>query len=1383
MAIDCRASVTATVNGVNIGAVVNGSISDDYIQGNGVVKTRGTLVLQAVAAPAPGSRVRVYYERNGTIKQIKRSLRVLSSFADTFSGLTTLELGCTLTYQQELKPLPNYDGSPGYTTGEQLQCLNGWTGDFTADDFGYINIPLDAHLALSYCCLKVGITPSATPTMRFSKEQLALSVGYVQLINDLLLSASWFGYLDHNDTLQCRSLSSGSGYGPVLTNQNIIAIAPIGVGTPPASLVLVEYTDTFPTEKDSGIGASYEYEETRNTTLEYIYLKSLTASYYPYSKTERWYGPKSNFNTNTCILYTTGPSTPELSNAVIRQLDTSQAILAKVNGNYVEQLLEAGLGVLSNGVHSKTQETLNTYKCDYDGQTPYVKEGVVIERETMGAFAGRFDLQYVYTDPTYSPPTFAVNLVGTVTTSRIVTTTEVYYDTSVRPRNAAPTLQQWVPPIKGTKRTVKTYLNWGLSQAGQQAIAQSGLSFTTAGALASWLTNVASSLILEKTEVTFESGRELYGQFRPKYAQTAAIASKESVTRIDVVTGSGIGGAARTITFKPPFNSTPYHTRDTAQNPPKLIVQPGKGPSDARLFGRTQNKLLHANRYGVNLQLDPDLLPNPFDPLYVYDRGYGVQYRANGSSFAFSSEGIMASTDALMWGAAGSVAGNSQGMWFPVPPGTNTLPPLPATYSDATYGTATDPTVIIPGYSEATYDIIGPRVSLRVDEVPYALSTPDITARIGVRARVASPTAYVLTAQSGSYITYGYPDIFRSIYLYTAGAGTYTSTGAATTFTIGGPIILTAYSGAYLSAGSSAVTTQGTTSTPTDPYFSEVEILLPFDGATSSTFIDASNNHATVSASSAVTLSNTGGPFGNGCAIFSGANLGSANPPISLPDNNRYRTLEDSFTMEVWVYISSYSAPGQGYHLYRTGDSAMNLIIDDYGFIGASTLRSISPMPLNTWTFVAYIKENRYHQLFVNNVLQSATTDAPYNTQPSVILGQHTEGYSRFAGRLSNFRLTVGRARVAVLPTANFPTKGPAPIDPYFANVSLLLNGDAFTDRSANASAVTVYGNASVVSSGGPFGGAAMAFDGNGDYLTIPSSTLWNFGTGDWTVEVWIKLNEYGGTIGGATLFGTTYGAASGYAIQVGESANRFRLTSNASGAWADDLVPSSGPVLDAWEFMQITRNGSTISIAKNGTVVGTVGCAGYNFTNPSSVAAVGLLDDGTAIRFLNGLIGPLRVTKGIARAITVPTAPFLTSGPSQPPYTPTATAPGGGATYGGSGDSNLGNLFNGLASSKAVLRGQNGIIFGTDHKPWANTTLAILMALDTDFGYLVVNGDTTTVQLNGPTPGGWGGTPVLYTYTMLAPAYITSISTTTGNGAAIGAYGIYCDGVLIKDA
>ena len=163
-------------------------------------------------------------------------------------------------------------------------------------------------------------------------------------------------------------------------------------------------------------------------------------------------------------------------------------------------------------------------------------------------------------------------------------------------------------------------------------------------------------------------------------------------------------------------------------------------------------------------------------------------------------------------------------------------------------------------------------------------------------------------------------------------------------------------------------------------------------------------------------------------------------------------------------------------------------------------------------------------------------------------------------------------------------------------------------------------------------------------------------------------------------------------------------------------------------------------------------------------------------------MIGPLRVTKGIARAITVPTAPFLTSGPSQPPYTPTATAPGGGATYGGSADSNLGNLFNGLASSKAVLRGQNGIIFGTNNKPWANTTLAILMALDADMGFLVVNGVTTNVRINS-TSGGWGGTPVLFTYTMPAPAYISSISTTTGEGSAIGAYGIYCDGVLIKDA
>ena len=283
----------------------------------------------------------------------------------------------------------------------------------------------------------------------------------------------------------------------------------------------------------------------------------------------------------------------------------------------------------------------------------------------------------------------------------------------------------------------------------------------------------------------------------------------------------------------------------------------------------------------------------------------------------------------------------------------------------------------------------------------YAVQLPGSFIVTGNASR--SIKRYRLNCQENDLaVAFGYVEIYKD------GAGSYRIKGAAGGFSIAGQV-------ATLSKPVSP-----------DPYFSQVEILLPFDGSTSTTVIDASTNQATVSVSSAVTLSSTGGPFGNGCAIFSGADLGATNYPIRLPDNYDYRVLNDDFTIEFWIYMSAYSSPGAGYQLYYTGDAALGLVIDDYGYFRVGSRSSLSPIPLNTWTFITYGASSDISAIHVNGVVQ-----ATYNYNGTLngywdraIIGQHLDGYSRLAGRLSDFRLTVGQYRGAVVPAGPFPTFG-----------------------------------------------------------------------------------------------------------------------------------------------------------------------------------------------------------------------------------------------------------------------------------------------------------------------------------------------------------------------
>jgi sialidase-1 len=216
--------------------------------------------------------------------------------------------------------------------------------------------------------------------------------------------------------------------------------------------------------------------------------------------------------------------------------------------------------------------------------------------------------------------------------------------------------------------------------------------------------------------------------------------------------------------------------------------------------------------------------------------------------------------------------------------------------------------------------------------------------------------------------------------------------------------------------------------------------------------------------------------------------------------------------------------------------------------------------------------------------------------------------------------------------------------DPYFSSVSLLLNGEAFTDLSTNALTVYPEGNASIVSGQGPFGGAAMSFDGVGDYLTIPANNVFEFGSSDFTWEFWIKTTA---TAQYTTVYSRTPSDFSG---------GMWTLMLNWSSSSAGDIALYMGdysggsPLLqtdavnlcnNAWHFVSVSRSGSAWSIAIDGTSRVSAAFSG-------SIAALSAANyigrDQRYIRDFDGLIGPLRITKGIARSVTVPTGPFPTA-------------------------------------------------------------------------------------------------------------------------------------------
>ena len=218
--------------------------------------------------------------------------------------------------------------------------------------------------------------------------------------------------------------------------------------------------------------------------------------------------------------------------------------------------------------------------------------------------------------------------------------------------------------------------------------------------------------------------------------------------------------------------------------------------------------------------------------------------------------------------------------------------------------------------------------------------------------------------------------------------------------------------------------------------------------------------------------------------------------------------------------------------------------------------------------------------------------------------------------------------------------------DPYFANVSLLLHMDStFADDSSNALTVTSVGSPSISTTQSKFGGSSAAV-GGANYLTVPSNaTLFDFGTGDFTIEFWI----YYTTTSQIQIFSRsgnqTGSGLSPIFIEKKSGSNLIGVSWTSDGTnWV--LNAKSGATAmtsGAWNFIQIKRQSGVFYSYINGTL---------DFSDSTSSASLLAGNDVVTIgrwpKYANSpgtyYIDDFRITKGVSRANAVPTSAFPNS-------------------------------------------------------------------------------------------------------------------------------------------
>ncbi|MCK9578288.1 LamG domain-containing protein [bacterium] len=209
-------------------------------------------------------------------------------------------------------------------------------------------------------------------------------------------------------------------------------------------------------------------------------------------------------------------------------------------------------------------------------------------------------------------------------------------------------------------------------------------------------------------------------------------------------------------------------------------------------------------------------------------------------------------------------------------------------------------------------------------------------------------------------------------------------------------------------------------------------------------------------------------------------------------------------------------------------------------------------------------------------------------------------------------------------------------------------NGTTFTDQSGKA--ISRVGNTKTITATKKFGTASAYFDGSGDYLSIPTSTDFDFGTGDFTIDFWVNSDRCGtGDTTDIQIVSfpysnriTTYNRNAitiqdNCAIGIGLPNSSFTGLSSAANIFQ----------INQWNHIAIVRNGSNLNIYYNGNSVAQSSSANFTFAHPDYnliylAAYVDYQNVFYSPRFFRGYIDEFRASKGIARWTTNFTVPNI---------------------------------------------------------------------------------------------------------------------------------------------
>ena len=641
----------------NLGRVISGQFADDYVQDSGLMKTRGTVELDGIFTVEVGQKVEFAFAKGTNLCRIPRTLRVLSSYADPYTSVTKVSLGCLLTYLSDVRK-PQQVDSAEEDPESRMKILA------FSDPRGGLAIPesyrpivggfITAGFMLESLLTELGVTAASIPLdNKYTKTEEEVTGPFVDKIADLLKSECFYGYLDEDEILQALDLNDlNNSTGPIIEDEDLLSVDKIGSGEMPGQAVYVRYqTRRLKSPEPTLFGkAGFTIASPDEATVDPVQLinweVSISESLPSSVRVERQVGNTiyaAEFVGTTWSKTVTeyrvirGKEVPSVRQTTKKSFTALEA----------QNLAEA---------YWEIEKTLNN-------QIVYTITDTVYLYDEAGNQLGT-------TESTYEP---IVAIFGKSNLEPVISRTDYVEFDSLTYRVLTRYAVNTTATVEGVQRQVTEVWELGLYHLqGQIGVYRAGKKKQTAAdieELFEYHLNSGLQLVTFDTETSF-SGRAT-SEERPKQVERTA-----GYWRQRAVKGGKTAAPERTATELVYGNAEsqrvielalPMSPDDTIERPggmgfalpPGLadaswVAVPSVAAQRAQAYGRVQNRMRLGHREGLSIQIAPELMPSvPFAPVYIKAAGLTGQYRVNGSSWTFDANGIVCSIDAMFWGGVG----------------------------------------------------------------------------------------------------------------------------------------------------------------------------------------------------------------------------------------------------------------------------------------------------------------------------------------------------------------------------------------------------------------------------------------------------------------------------------------------------------------------------------------------------------------------------------------------------------------------------------------------------------------------------------------------------------------------------------------------------------